>query len=267
MFVFSKLFWLIAQPLSLGFFLTLFGLLVGGLGFKWLRTISLAIALIIEFLALFTTTGAVAIGVLEARFSRADLPAQTPECAIVLGGGFDGTVTKIRGNIEFGAAGDRFIEGLRLARLYPDMKLVITGGDPTLDHSSEGDADIAERFYTEMGLDPTRTILENQSRNTEENAAFTAPILKVHNLSSCLLVTSAFHMPRSVGLFRKVGVEITPWPVDYKTTGQEKLAFDFFELSNNAMLLETALHEYVGLLASFLTGKSDSLIPKQYHSL
>ena len=262
MFIFSKLFWLIAQPLSLGFFLAFFGFLFGLFGLARIRNTLLASALIIQFLALFTTTGAVATGVLERRFQRPALLTEAPVCAIILGGGFDGTVTKIRGNTEFGAAGDRFIEGLRLARLYPDMKLVITGGDPTLDHSSEGDADIAARFYADMGLDSNRVILENQSRNTEENAAFTAPILKAQNLPTCLLITSAFHMPRSVGLFRKSGVDFTPWPVDFKTTGQETLTLDFFELGNNAMLLELSLHEYVGLLASFLSGKSDTLFPK-----
>jgi len=262
MFVFSKLFWLLAQPLSLGFFLVFLGFALGLFGFVRTRNAFLVTALAVQFLALFTTVGAMATATLEKRFERPARLPEAPVCAIVLGGGFDGTVTKVRGNIEFGAAGDRFIEGLRLARLYPDMKLIITGGDPTLDHSSEADADIAARFYSQMGLDSSRIILENQSRNTEENAAFTAPILKNQSLSPCLLITSAFHMPRSVGLFRKAGVGIIPWPVDFKTTGRETLALDIFELGNNAALLEIALHEYVGLLASFLSGKSDTLFAK-----
>lgn len=261
MFVISKLFWLFAQPMSLAMFLTISGLVTGAYGFTKTRVLCLSGAIGILFIALFTTTGAIATGLLEQRFSRPGILQKSPTCAIILGGGFDGTISKVRGGFEMGSAGDRFIEGLRLARLYPDMKLVITGGDPTLDHTTEGDADIAERFYREFGIPASRLILERKSRNTEENAAFTAPILLANGLSECVLVTSAFHMPRSVGLFRKAGVDFIPWPVDYKTTGEETFSLDFFELGNNAALLEISLHEYVGLVVSYLNGKSDTLFP------
>lgn len=263
MFVISKIFWLIAQPMSLAMLLILSGIVSGAYGNSRIRLLCLSGAASILFIALFTTTGAVATGLLEKRFSRPAVLDKPPTCAIILGGGFDGTISKVRGGFELGSAGDRFVEGLRLARLYPDMTLIITGGDPSLDNTTEGDADIAERFYLEFGIDASRLILERESRNTEENAAFTAPVLKANGLSSCLLITSAFHMPRSAGLFRKAGIDFIPWPVDFKTTGHEPLSLDFFELGNNAALLEISMHEFVGLAVSYMNGKSETLFPLQ----
>ena len=261
MFVISKLFWLIAQPMSLVMLLIIFGIVSGAYGNSKIRLLCLSGAASILFIALFTTSGAIATGVLEKRFSRPATLETAPTCAIILGGGFDGTISKVRGGFEMGSAGDRFVEGLRIARLYPDMTLIITGGDPTLDHTTEGDAHIAERFFSEFGIAPSRLILERASRNTEENAALTAPVLQANGLSSCLLITSAFHMPRSAGLFRKAGVDFIPWPVDFKTTGQETFSLDFFELGNNAALLEISLHEFVGLAVSYMNGKSDTFFP------
>lgn len=261
MFVISKLFWIVAQPLALSLVFLISALVAGFFRTTKTRTGLLIAAILLQFFTLFTTTGALLVGSLEKRFQRPVLDTP-PACAIILGGGFDGVVTKVRGNTELGSAGDRFVEGLRLAQVYPLMRLVITGGDPTLDHSSEGDADIAKRFYSDMGIDPDRLLLEPQSRNTIENAELTAPLLKANGLTSCLLVTSAYHMPRSIGLFRKAGMTVIPWPVDYHTTGDERFGLNTFELMSNAQLLNIALHEYIGLAVAYATGKSDSLLPE-----
>ena len=83
-----------------------------------------------------------------------------------------------------------------------------------------------------------------------------------HGLSNCLLITSAFHMPRSVGLFRKLGLTVTPWPVDYRTSGVLNLSLDFSQPSLNAQLATTAMREWTGLFAYYLSGRTHTLFPE-----
>ncbi|MER2635348.1 MAG: ElyC/SanA/YdcF family protein, partial [Rhizobiaceae bacterium] len=74
-------------------------------------------------------------------------------------------------------------------------------------------------------------------------------------------VTSAFHMPRSIGLFRKTGFAVTPWPVDYRTSGREGLGL-FRDNQTDTLVASTlAIREWIGLTAYWLTGQIDSPFP------
>ncbi len=103
---------------------------------------------------------------------------------------------------------------------------------------------------------------ENTSRTTYENSVNTAELLKAKGLENCLLITSAFHMPRSIGLFRRAGIAVTPWPVDYRTSGVAGLSFDFTQPALNAQITTTAAREWISLTAYYLAGRIDSLFPK-----
>lgn len=261
MFVLSKLFWMAVQPLSLVFLLGLSSLLLMLL--RWRRTAlgALAAAMLVLFLTLYTTTGSYLLQGLEARFPR---PASDPAnvaCMIVLGGAFETEVTTARGGIEFNQAADRFVEALRLALLYPNARILVSGGDGSLSGAYEGDAAASVRFFQAFGLSPDRLVMETTSRNTDENAQNSRQILADNGLSNCLLITSAFHMPRSVGLFRKAGLAVTPWPTDFRTTGKAALGFDFTQPTLNAQQMATATREWVGLVAYRFLGRIDTVFP------
>ncbi len=102
---------------------------------------------------------------------------------------------------------------------------------------------------------------EDKSRNTWENAIFTRDLVNPKPGDTWLLVTSAWHMPRAMGIFRKAGFKVTAYPVDYLTYGNSRdlhpprLALDEMER------LENALHEWIGLVAYRLTDKTDALFP------
>ena len=250
-----------AQPLSLAFMLIMLSLLAGLVRLHKSRTVLAVGAAAILFVTLFTSTGAVLLQELEARFSRPATAPVDPRCIIVLGGGFETEVTTSRGSFELNQAGDRFVETLRLAQTYPAARILISGGDGSLSGRYEGDAAVAERFFAGFGLAADRLIQERQSRTTFENIAFTKELLAQQGLSDCLLVTSAFHMPRSIGLFRKAGLAVQPWPTDYRTAGDVTLGFDFTQPSLNAQLMTTAVREWTGLLGYYLAGRIDSLYP------
>lgn len=261
MFVISKLFWNTVQPLSLVFLLGL--LAIGFLGFRWLRcaATALALALLILFVTLYTTLGSVLLQTLEARFTRPDRDPPEIACMIVLGGAFETEVTTARGGIDLNQAADRFVEALRLAMQYPQAKILVSGGDGSLSGGYEGDAAASIRFFKAFGISGDRLIAETTSRNTDENAQNSRGLLASEDLGPCLLITSAFHMPRSVGLFRKAGIDVTPWPVDYRTAGNLSFTLDFTQPTLNSQQMSTALREWVGLAAYRMLGRIDEVFP------
>lgn len=262
MFLVSKLFWMIAQPLSLAFILVILSFAAALLHRRRIGLLAGSGAAAVLFLTLFTTTGSYVLQGLEARIVK---PANEPadiSCMIVLGGAFETEVTTARGGTEFNQAADRFVEALRLARNYPSSRILVSGGDGSLSGDYEGDAAAAERFFAAFGVGPERLIKETQSRTTFENATNTKVLLENEGLSGCLLVTSAFHMPRSVGLFRKLGIDVRPWPVDYRTSGKVGLGLDFTQPTLNAQQTATAAREWIGLVGYYVAGRTSALYPR-----
>jgi uncharacterized SAM-binding protein YcdF (DUF218 family) len=150
-----------------------------------------------------------------------------------------------------------------LALRLPQAKLAFTGGSAALlGPGGPTEADAARAFYLSLGIAPERLILEDRSRNTVENAVFLKPLLGQKPGERWLLVTSAWHMPRSVGIFRKAGIAVVPYPVDFASSGTMR---DFFginrDLSRGLKETDQMAKEWVGLLASWLAGHSDALLP------
>ncbi|THV24135.1 YdcF family protein [Peteryoungia ipomoeae] len=261
MFVVSKLFWLAVQPLSLAFATVLLSVLLIAFNRRRAALLSLSLSLTILFVTLYTTTGSVLLQGLEARFPKPSADPSEMSCMIVLGGAFETEVTTTRGGIELNQSADRFVEALRLAKAYPAARLLVSGGDGSLSGRFEGDAVVSRRFFETFGISGSRLIEDRTSRNTDENAANTKGLLSAEGLTDCLLVTSAFHMPRSVGLFRKQGLIVTPWPADYRTSGDVALTLDFTQPTLNAQQTATAVREWVGLFSYWLLGRIDELYP------
>ncbi|TCT44500.1 YdcF family protein [Martelella mediterranea] len=261
MFLISKVFWIVFQPLAfacLSILLALLMLLSGKTGFG---LFFIATALVILVVTLFTTTGTFLMAALENRFSRLE-STTPPVCAIVLGGGIHTGHSAERGTYVFTRAADRYIETLRLARLYPDMHILITGGDNGLSGSLHGEAEPAARFFIDHGIDGHRLILESKARNTAENASKAARLLDENGIKGrCLLITSAYHMPRAIQLFEKQKVTVTPWPADYRTGGKAGLRFQFDRPATNATMLSTAMREWSGLIAYRLMGRTKTVLP------
>ncbi|MFS8115418.1 ElyC/SanA/YdcF family protein [Rhizobium jaguaris] len=261
MFVFSKLVWIFGQPLSLAFFFGVLALIGSLLHRRVIAIVSTFLSVLILFVALYTTTGAYIVQGLEERFPH---PAGDPadlKCMIVLGGATQNEVTTARGGYELDSAGDRLIETLRLAQKFPQARIVVSGGDGSISGKYEGDAVISERFFVALGLPKDRLVEDTTSRTTFENAVNTKELLAKNGLSGCLLITSGFHMPRSVGIFRKQGIDFIPWPVDYRSTGKETLGLDVTQPSLNAQLLATGVREWIGLVGYYAVGRTSALYP------
>lgn len=260
MFLISKIFWLVAQPLSFSFFAAFAGLLATAAGLRRIGALFGGLGALVLFASLFTTVGPYALQTLEDRLPRPSPPA-TLSCIIVLGGAFENEVMSSRGGMELNQAADRFIETVALAKRYPEARILVSGGDGSFSGAYEGDAQASKAFFDAFGIAADRVIREEGSRTTFENARYTKNLLATNRLTQCALVTSAYHMPRSVALFRANDMDVLPWPTDYRTSGKVRLGFDFTQPSLNAQLTTTAAKEWTGLVAYYLLGRTPSILP------
>lgn len=259
-FYLSKIFWFLAQPLNLAIFLLAFSLLVALFGWRKLGGFSAFLSLLILALSAWTSLGALMLNPLEERFPRPPAPDKVAGI-IVLGGGFEGAINLARGGYEVNSGGDRFIEAAVLARRYPDAKIVVSGGTGTLVLDGEGDADTASKLFTALGIPASRLVLETESRDTYENVENIRRLVTPGKDETWLLVTSAFHMPRSVGLFRKAAFPVVPWPVDYRTSGEEGVGVMRDNPADSVQTTTMAIREWIGLIAYKFVGRIDSVFP------
>ncbi len=197
---------------------------------------------------------------LEDRFATVEnLPGRI-DGIVVLGGVVDQFVTRARGQVSLNGSVERLTEMAVLARRYPKARLVFSGGSGRLGRQDIKEADVLGPFLDILGVDPQRIVFERMSRNTYENARFTYDLVKPKQGENWVLITSAFHMPRSVGSFRKAGWTVIPYPVDYNFTGQEKFNLSF-NFASGLGGLGRGGHEWMGLLFYWITGKTDAFFP------
>jgi uncharacterized SAM-binding protein YcdF (DUF218 family) len=198
---------------------------------------------------------------LEDRFpAQPPLPAHV-DGIIVLGGAIRTNVSKARGRPTLNDAAERLIEGARLARLHPEARLLFTGGNADPWNQSAREAGFAGDLLQQLGVAPDRLLLEDGSRNTYENALFSLRLLPQPPAGTWVLVTSALHMPRSVGVFRRLGWQVTPWPVSYLSGGDEDWVNEDIPILRLSRL-SRAGHEWIGMVYYYLRGWSQSLLPE-----
>ena len=205
--------------------------------------------------------GKVLLYPLEQRFPPWDATRGAPDGIIVLGASIEPDLSVAHRTPVVRGAPDRIIAAAALARRYPDARVVFSGGSANLISNDAREADFAGAIFESLGIDKSRLIMERRSRNTQENAEFSKALVAPKDGERWVLVTSAFHMPRSVGLFRKAGFPVEPFPVDWRVGGRD----DLMTLSNITVeglgRTDLAIREWMGLIAYRLTGKIDDLLP------
>src|SRR5581483_10462613 len=239
----AKVFWFIVQPSGLLLIMMVAGAVLPRFGHeRAARRLLLASILV--------------------RFARADLAAAPVSGIVVLGGGEDARVWAGRHTHALNEAGERFTEALALARRFPSARIVFTGGAVEIVSAPKIGADAARAVFADLGLgEGDRLILESRARDTWENAVLVKALVAPKPGERWLLLTSAWHMPRAMGVFRRAGFAVEAWPVDYRTADAWDAVRLFDAPSDGLKRLDTAVREWVGLVAYRLTGRSDALFP------
>jgi uncharacterized SAM-binding protein YcdF (DUF218 family) len=210
----------------------------------------------------FSPVGNLVLYPLESRFPPWDASQGAPDGIVVLGGAIDPDLSAAHGVTVFAGSVDRIIAGAALAHRYPKARIVYSGGNANLVSSDMAkEADYALSVFESLGIPRDRLIMERRSRNTQENAEFSKAIAAPKSGERWLLVTSAYHMPRAVGLFRRAGFAVEPYPVDWRT-GSRADILTFTNLALDGLeRTDAGVREWIGLAAYRATGKIDELFP------
>lgn len=261
MFVLSKIFWLVLNPGNLFAFFLICGSIL--LFTRFRRTgrwfVSGAAAFIV--LVGFFPAGSWMIENLENRFpANPEIPADI-DGIVALGGTINTHLTASRDQPALTDGGERLTELIYLARRYPNARLIFSGGSGALIDDSLREADAARLFFERMGLPKDRIVYERDSRNTQENAIFSQRLVgESAKTGKWILLTSAAHMPRAMGVFRKTGWNIQAFPVDFASDGQGRFSLGFRPMSG-LVTLNTATREWIGLLAYRILGRTSVFVP------
>jgi uncharacterized SAM-binding protein YcdF (DUF218 family) len=260
-FILSKTVVFLLLPSNVLFAIGFVGLLL--LATRWRRAgkrLVLA-SFVLLGLAGFLPIGGILNHVLESRFPPWQPARGTPDGIVVLGGAIAPALSRIYGTPQLNGSTERVTVIPLLVRSFPNARIVFSGGDASLLANQGREADYLYPLLDTFGVPRGRVTLESDARNTYENAVFTKRLLKPKPGERWLLVTSAAHMPRAIGCFRRVGFPVEAYPVDWHSRPQLSLR-PSLQLSGGLQALDGAVHEWTGLLVYWLTDRSSAFFPK-----
>jgi len=157
--------------------------------------------------------------------------------------------------IEFGDGVDRILTGIKLVQEGHADMLIITGGSGDIYDQTKSEAVFLRQFAINFGVPEEKILIDSSSRNTYENAVNTKAVMEQNGIYSSILVTTASHLPRSMGCFRKLGLEPIPYPVDFQSSPDPDYhILDVIPDTGALKKTSFVLHEYIGILAYKLAG-------------
>ena len=256
LFLSSKLLWIVIEPANAILIMTVAGVVLLrpcrpqlGYGIVLVGVASLVV------IALFPIPQLL-LAPLEDRFAEPHALPERVDGIIVLGGAVDPREFAIRGTPGLNEAAERMTSFVKLVRAYPSARAVFTGGNGTLNASEATEADVAKKLFGDLGVDTSRVLFEGKSRNTYENVLFSKNLVHPRPDESWILITSADHMPRAVGIFRRLDWPVIPYPVAYKSDATYQP-----DLADHLNRVDEAAHEWIGLIAYRLLGRTNALFP------
>jgi uncharacterized SAM-binding protein YcdF (DUF218 family) len=239
--------WLLNDPLMLALICTAVGLVLLRGSRRRLGVWVIGGAAVLAYLASTTLVGNALLAPLERQYPAFE-PAQAAAVhdIVVLGSGYDPhDQIPVTGALDPDGLA-RIVEGVRLAHMRPDSRLLVSGG------ALPGHSPIAlgyARLAADLGIEPSALVTMDRALNTDQEAREVAALL---GHSPFILVTSAYHMPRAVMLLRRAGANPVPAPTGQIVHARQDERFGFIPGSRGLHRTETALHEYMGLAAARL---------------
>lgn len=243
---FDKLLTQLAYPLGLSLTLCLLGLLLLAVGRRRWGAGAVAAAVAWLWVWSLPAVSDALCGSLEGRFADrpvAELP--TAQAAVVLGGGIESARPGwVYPNL--GPAADRIWQAARLYRAGNVPRLILSGGSQDWLGERPTEAQAMRGLLTDLGVPESALVLEERSRNTRENALYSAERLRSLGIGQVLLVTSALHMPRALAAFRAVGIEALAAPTDFEVMPEPAHPLRWLPDAQALERSTRALKEYLG---------------------
>lgn len=264
LFQLAKIGWLLAEPDNLvvvvvAIISVLFLLNLNRLA----RKLFFIFSAMLIFLAVFPVGGWL-IYPLETRFpAHPDLPDKV-DGIILLGGSFLPPNSDYWGRPQTNKYADRIFQFVTLLNRYPQAKAVFTGGDASLTGDGSTESQIARELFADLGIKSDRIIYEDRARNTFENGKFSYQKIQPEDGENWIVVSSAWHLPRVVGVFCELGWRVIPYPADFYTLPND-LVTPSLHLDHHLVQLNEAIYEWGGLTAYYFSGRTSQWFPDGCH--
>lgn len=257
----SDLYWLVLQPSSFVLLLLILSLLLLLFRRYAAGRAILSIALILAVMpALFPLRDALTLP-LEEHVPRATALPEHVDGVIVLGGAVNWRITQARQQLAVDDTGERMLAAAALARRYPQAKLVLTGIFGEYLTSEFRPYAQGTAFFAGPEYPPGRVLYLGEARSTYEDALLSLETVQPRQGETWLLVTSAMHMPRALGVFQTIGWSVQPYPVDYTTTGKLELR-PTLDILTSLVSLDRVVREWGALVIYQTTGRTQNLFPR-----
>ena len=255
MYLFSKLIWVVLNPLNLLLIILIIGFFFKTINMKIVSKTFFTLSLIFFVIVGIFPTGSLILSKLEKNYPALTILPSYVDGILILGGPSSPGLTREHDQVSFNEAGERLTESVKLIKNYQSSKIIFSGGFGELPHTY-----VAKKFFSEMGIDISYIIFESKSRNTFENILFSKKIINPKESENWLLVTSSFHMSRAINVAEKLDWKFIPYPVDFRTSKKFISFKPGFALLNNFNSFNLASHEVVGLLSYYLLGRSSKIL-------
>jgi len=253
----SKFFWALVMPANLGVLLLLGG---GAIYALWRKRFGAWVmgagVLVFGVFGVFNT-GHALLYRLETRVPMVTAEAlpQRVDGVLVLGGAVNARVSHWTNSPQFNEAADRIMAAHIITSRYPDARIVFSGGSGLVSGGGMNEADAMRQYFEDIGNNSHNIVYEDRSRNTVENIHNSFKLVNPAPEEVWILVTSAFHMPRSLGIAEKLGWNLMAYPVDYRSQGSYNVIPARLDVLDNLYASNVSIRELIGLLAYKLTGR------------
>ena len=158
--------------------------------------------------------------------------------------------------VYFQRGADRVTHTIQLYKLGLIKKILVSGGSGRLLDNDEPEADKYQKVMIMAGVNEADLIIENKTRNTYESAVAVKQMIDSLHIKAedCLLITSAFHMRRSMACYRKAGLEVEPFTTDFYGVPDKPFIAIFFPSVQALIIWEKLFKEWTGLIAYKIAG-------------
>ena len=257
-FLLSKILWILFSPFNLILLLIILASI-----FRFFKCVFFSRIFYLTAILFFLTTGVIPLGAflmhqLEKNYyNQASLP-ETIDGILILSGATKPFLTKVHNQVSINSNGERLIESVVLIKKYPKAKVIFSGGSGKILDYKFTHSDAAKIFYQNLEIDLNRINFENQSRNTYENILFSKNIAKPMIDENWILVTSAFHLRRSINISEKIKWKLIPYATDFNQPKEFNWKFEY-NLLDNLVRFRKASHEWLGIIIYYLMGRTSKV--------
>tara|TARA_A100001011_G_scaffold103345_1_gene109150 strand:+ start:530 stop:1303 length:774 start_codon:yes stop_codon:yes gene_type:complete len=191
------------------------------------------------------------IGKIGLKYLESDYIDQKPldniKNIIVLSGSVDLNSTIFTNKLNVNASSERLISSVKLANKYKSSKIFYLGGDGNMIKKNLSEIDVAKKFYRDVNFNLNKVIFLDNSRNTIENFKQLVKFDLIDNQS--ILITSAFHMKRSIMISKKLDLDLIPYAVDFRSISKISLinTYQNFNIASNFNDFNLFFRETLGI--------------------